>query len=60
MKELNTMNNRDITYYSLLQEFALDGEIFNLIPHTNEDNTIVIGLKDNEDVDYKRYVVAAI
>lgn len=54
------MNNRDITYYSLLQEFALDGEIFNLIPHTNEDNTIVIGLKDNEDVDYKRYVVAAI
>ncbi|MDY0278750.1 MAG: hypothetical protein RBQ97_11775 [Acholeplasma sp.] len=51
---------REMQLYFLRKKHGLDGEDFNLIPHTNDDNSIVVGIRDNEDLSVKEHIVAGI
>ncbi len=52
--------DREQSYYYKNLQYSLDGEDFNLIPHNNDDNSIVIGIRDNEDISIKEHIIASI
>jgi hypothetical protein len=53
-------DDREMTYFMLKNEYALDGEDYNLIPHSNDNKQIVIGIRDNEDLSVKEHIIASI